>query len=77
MFDQFYHRHHDRIFGVICTMISNYEDASDLTQEVFFKVYQGSGHFKNESQFYTWLYRIAVNHCINYIRRQSDAVRYR
>ena len=37
---------------------------------MFFKVYQGLEHFRNKSEFYTWLYRIAVNHCINYIRRQ-------
>ena len=35
------------------------------------KVYQELGRYKNESQFYTWLYRIAANHCIHYIRRQS------
>ena len=71
VFDQFYYRHHDRIHGVIHATISNPEDAGDLTQEVFSKAYQGLEHFKNESECYTWLYRIAVNYCIDYIRRQS------
>ena len=40
-FDLLYHRHHDRIHGVIRTMIPNPEDAGDLTQEVFYRAYQG------------------------------------
>ena len=68
VFDRLYYRHHDRIHDVIHATISNPEDAGDLTQEAFFKAYQGLEHFKNESEFYTWLYRIAVNHCIEHMR---------
>ena len=71
VFDVLYSRYRARIHGVIANIVSNREDAIDLTQEVFFKAYQGLGRFKGDSKFYSWLYRIAVNQCIDYIRQQS------
>ena len=71
VFTQLYHRHRDRIHGVVLSVISNPEDALDLTQEVFLKAYQRLDTFKRASQFYSWLYRIAVNRCIDHMRRQS------
>ena len=61
----------DRIYGVICSMVSNREDALDITQDIFLKAYQALENFKRTSQFYSWLYRIAINCCIDYMRRQS------
>ena len=52
-------------------MISNREDALDISQDVFLKAYQALENFKRTSQFYSWLYRIAINCCIDYMRRQS------
>ena len=71
MFDLLYRRHRDRIHGVIISVLSNPDDALDLTQEVFLKAYQRLETFKRASQFYSWLYRIAVNQCIDFMRRQS------
>ena len=71
VFDFLYLRYHDRIYGVICSMISNREDALDISQDVFLKAYQGLWKFKRASQFYSWLYRIAINCCIDHIRRRS------
>ena len=70
-FEFLYLRYHDRIYGVICSMISNREDALDISQDVFLKAYQALWKFKRASQFYSWLYRIAINCCIDRIRRQS------
>ena len=70
-FDRLYLRHRDRIHGVILSVVSNPDDALDLTQEVFFKAYQRLDTFKQASQFYSWLYRIAINRCIDHMRRQS------
>ena len=70
-FDQLYHRHRDRIHAVILSVVSNPEDAQDLTQDVFLKAYRRLHTFKRASQFYSWLYRIAVNRCIDHMRRQS------
>ena len=70
-FDLLYLRHRDRIHNVILSIVSHPEDALDLTQEVFLKAYQKLSGFKRTSQFYTWLYRIAINACFDYMRRQS------
>ena len=69
VFDLLYVRHHSRIYGVILTIISNPEDALDITQDVFLKAYQSLNTFKKASQFYSWLYRIAINSCVDYMRR--------
>ena len=69
VFNFLYLRYRDRIYGVICSMISNREDARDISQDVFLKAYQGLGNFKRASQFYSWLYRIAINCCIDFMRR--------
>ena len=71
VFDQLYLRHRGRIHAVILSVVSNPDDALDLTQEVFLKAYQRLDTFKQASQFYSWLYRIAVNQCIDHMRRQS------
>ena len=71
VFDLLYRRHRDRIHGVIISVLSNPEDVLDITQEVFLKAYQRLDTFKQASQFYSWLYRIAVNQCIDYMRRQA------
>ena len=71
VFDLLYLRYHDRIHGVIRSIISNREDALDITQDVFLKAYQGLGNFKRTSQFYSWIYRITINRCIDFMRRRS------
>lgn len=70
-FDLLYSRHYSRIHGVILSVVCHPEDALDITQEVFLKAYQKLSGFKRASQFYSWLYRIAVNGCIDHMRRQS------
>ena len=71
VFDLLYLRYRDRVYGVICSIISNREDALDLTQDIFLKAYQGLGNFKRASQFYSWLYRITINRCIDFMRRAA------
>lgn len=71
VFDQLYLRHYSRIHGVILAIVSHPDDALDLTQEVFLKAYQRLHTFKHASGFYSWLYRIAINQCIDFMRRQS------
>ena len=70
-FNLLYLRYRSRIHGVIRSIISNSEDAYDVTQDVFLKAYQGLGNFKRASQFYSWLYRITINRCIDYMRQRS------
>jgi len=53
-------------------MVHDYEDAADLSQETFLKAYQGLQKFRRRSSFHTWLYRISVNLCINYLRKKGN-----
>ena len=70
-FDRLYIRYRGRIHGVVRSIISNPEDAHDVTQDVFLKAFQGLENFKGASQFYSWLYRITINRCIDYMRQRS------
>lgn len=66
-------RYQDRIFSVTCRMVG-YEDATDLTQEIFLKAYRSIGSFRLESQFSTWIYRIMLN-TVNSHRRKTQKER--
>ena len=78
-------RYQRRIYALAYGMVRDREQAMDITQEVFIKVYRFLGTFQGNSSFYTWLYRIAMNKCIDHIRRRkkgegfefNDAVRRR
>ena len=59
-----------RIYGIVVGMIRDREEAWDLTQEVFVKVYRHLGSFEGNSSLYTWMYRITVNLCIDFIRKR-------
>src|SRR5437763_6662168 len=63
------HRYQDRLYTVVHGLLQNREDALDLTQEVFIKAYAAVARFREDAVFYTWLYRIAVNACIDFKRR--------
>ena len=63
----------DRTFSLVLRMVSNYEDARDLTQDAFTRAYRGLGKFRAEASFHTWLFRIAVNAVISYRRRRGLA----
>src|ERR1700739_56670 len=61
--------HQDRLFGLVLSMVSNREQAEDLVQEIFVKAYFALENFEGQAGFYTWLYRIASNHCLDYLRK--------
>src|SRR5262245_40866867 len=52
-------------------MLRDREDALDVVQEAFTKAYQGLDRFKGDAGFYTWVYRIAMNLCIDHQRRDA------
>lgn len=64
-------RYQGRIYSVCYSMVRNPEDARDLAQDAFVKAYQNLGRFRLQASFYTWLYRIAKNVCIDHLRRQK------
>jgi RNA polymerase sigma-70 factor (ECF subfamily) len=71
-YDELVQRYQQRIYATIYHMTSNHEDANDLAQESFIKAFQALKSFKGGSSFYTWLYRIAVNHTINFLKQRKN-----
>jgi RNA polymerase sigma-70 factor (ECF subfamily) len=64
-FDIVVRRHQRQVYQLCYRFVGNHEDASDLAQDVFVRAYRGLRGFKGQSAFATWLYRIAVNVCLN------------
>jgi len=71
-YDQLVQRYEERIYATIYHMTSNHEDANDLAQETFIKAYSALKSFKGDSSFYTWVYRIAVNKTINFLKQRKN-----
>ena len=72
--DELIQQYQERIYATIYHMISNHEDAADLAQITFIKAIRKINNFKGQSSFFTWLYRIAVNNTINFIRTKRKRV---
>lgn len=62
------------VFNTIYSIMGNAQEADDIAQEVFLKVYTKADSFKGESSFSTWLYRITVNRCIDELRRRKNKI---
>jgi RNA polymerase sigma factor (sigma-70 family) len=71
-FNELVCRHQERIYGLCYHMTSNHEDAHDLAQESFIKAWQALRNFKGDASFYTWVYRIAVNTCLNHLKSRRQ-----
>jgi RNA polymerase sigma-70 factor (ECF subfamily) len=69
-FGELVRRYQDRLYNTVIRVLNNTEDARDVVQEAFLSAYQSLGSFKGEAQFFTWLYRIAVNTAISHKRKQ-------
>jgi RNA polymerase sigma-70 factor, ECF subfamily len=70
-FRQIMDRHSERIRNLIYSMFNNSDLVDDLTQEVFIKAYRALPGFRFDASVHTWLYRIAVNHCRDEMRRKK------
>lgn len=70
---QLVQRYQRKVYGVAFGMLHSAEDAMDVTQEAFIRVHRYIDDFMGSSSFFTWLYRIVVNLCIDHIRREGKA----
>ena len=61
----------ERTIRLAYSFVGNWEDARDLAQEAFIKAYENLKSYKAESRFYTWLYRILVNKCKDFLRKKK------
>ena len=71
-YDELVRRYQERVYATVYHMTANHEDAADLAQETFIKGFQALRSFKGDSSFYTWVYRIAVNKTINFLKQRKN-----
>ena len=64
-FDVIVVRHRRNVYQICYRFVNNHEDASDLAQDVFVRAFRGLANFKGDASLATWLYRVAVNACLN------------
>jgi RNA polymerase sigma-70 factor (ECF subfamily) len=70
-FDDIVHRHKDRIYRLVYRMLRDSDSVNDVAQDIFVRAYRRINDFQYRSSFSTWLTRVAMNHCINYLRRKK------
>ena len=70
-FEELYRAHSGRLYSVALRMVGNTADAEDLLQEIFLSAHRKLESFRGESTLGTWLYRLAVNLCLDYLRSRT------
>jgi RNA polymerase sigma-70 factor (ECF subfamily) len=70
-FEELYKGHAGKLFSVACRMLGNPTDAEDLLQEIFLSAHRKLDGFRGDAALGTWLYRLATNHCLDYLRSRA------
>jgi RNA polymerase sigma-70 factor, ECF subfamily len=70
-FEILFNRYKDLVYSVCCRFIEDKDDANDISQDIFIKLYHSLGSFQYNSKFSTWIYKICVNHCLNILRKKK------
>lgn len=70
-FGVLYSRYKDKLFSKVCQVTQDYDNAEDITQDIFLKLYFSLPRFRGKSQFTTWCYRICMNHCFDLLRQRQ------
>src|SRR5437016_14343768 len=71
-FDEIMIRYERQIYRVCYRFVENRDDALDLAQDVFVKAFEHLATFRREARLKTWLYRIAINHCLNHVKKHAQ-----
>ncbi|KGL63680.1 RNA polymerase sigma factor [Polaribacter sp. Hel1_85] len=75
-FSQLLDDYQQKVFGTCISFIPNKEDAEDVAQEVFLEVFKSIDKFKGNSKLSTWIYKIATNKCLEFIRKKNTKKRF-
>jgi RNA polymerase sigma-70 factor (ECF subfamily) len=70
-FEALYHQHSARIYSLACRMAGSPQEGEDLLQEIFLQVHKKLGSFRGDAALGTWLYRLAMNHCLDFVRSRQ------
>lgn len=71
-FERLYHEYKTLVFNVALNYLQNVEDAEEITQDVFVKIYNSLSNFNQKSSYKTWIYRITINQCLDYIKQKNS-----
>ena len=75
-FEKLYHEYKTLVFNVELNYLQNIEDAEEITQDVFVKVYNSLENFNQKSSYKTWIYRITINQCLDNIKQKNSQKRF-
>ena len=65
-------KYQQKIYWHVRRMVIDHDDADDVVQDIFVKIWKNLGNFREDSQLYTWLYRIATNECITFLNKKKQ-----
>ena len=71
LFNEIVKDYSERVYWHVRRFVNNHEDANDLVQEIFLKIWTALPSFRGEAQLFTWIWRIATNETLNWIRREK------
>ena len=71
LFNEIVKDYSERVYWHVRRFVNNHEDADDLVQEIFLKIWTALPSFRGEAQLFTWVYRIATNETLNWLRREK------
>lgn len=75
-FQELYQRYKSLVYNVALSYVQNVEDAEEITQDVFIKLHQSLHTFKNQSTLKTWIYRIAINKSLDFLKHKKSQKRF-
>ena len=70
-FEEIYFEHYKMVFNLALQYVQNIQDAEEITQDVFVKVFDSLNSFKNQSSLKTWIYRISINQSLDFIKAKN------
>lgn len=70
-FDNIYEEYFDKVYYKVLSVVKNDDDAEDICQETFISVYKNLSKFREESNIYTWIYRIAINKTYDFFKKRK------
>ncbi len=70
-FNQLVRKYQERIYWHVRKMVLDHDDTDDVVQEVFIKVWKNLHRFRQDSKLFTWIYRIATNECLNFLKKKK------
>lgn len=76
IFEELYNKNKNKVYNLALNYVQNTEDAQEITQDVFVAVYQTQNTFKEQSSVSTWIYRITINKCLDFLKAKKRKRRF-